>query len=127
MQIVVPETFETQGDLFGAIMIKVPSGAYRFFRETKLGYLYTCEGVEFEATERGLGGGKKTKFHGGILLYNRANEVRLVQIFATVDSVGANAGELPRYFVGKEIDANGFAIGLRGPPLASGLRGMLGL
>lgn len=127
MRIDVASDFEAQGDLFGTISIKVPHGTYTFFKETKFGFLYTCEGTSFSAVEGGLSGDKKTEFVGGILLYNRADEVRLVQLIMAVDSLGRSAGELPRYFVGKEIDANGFALAFRGPPLSARQRAELGL
>jgi hypothetical protein len=126
MEIVVKEELKTKGDVLGSRKIFVPPGTYAFFKATDLGFLYTCEGAAFRSEESVFGMTEKKEFVGGILLFNRTDEVRLVRIISSTESLG-KAGELPRYFIGKEIEKNGFASAFCGPALSEDQREALGL
>jgi hypothetical protein len=125
-KIVVKEELKAKGDVFGSKKIFVPPGTYTFFKATDLGFLYTCEGASFRSEESVFGMTEKKEFVGGILLFNRADEVRLVSIISSAESL-SKAGELPRYFIGKEIERNGFALAFCGPALSEDQREVLGL
>jgi hypothetical protein len=108
--ITVKADIKAAGNDEGTSTLTIPAGTYKFWRQHKLGYVYTCDDKFRIGNEP-----------AGLLLSNRADQVIPVAIVLPDDKALDNLGEIAFLEIDHDIKKYGCALRLA-PPLSPGAR-----
>lgn len=108
-QIEVKEEMIVPGDVFGAMKIYLPAGIYRYSRSDALGFVYETDAGMARAIDKGLVRYEKS-FRPAIVLYNRSDEVLIMQIAHSLEEIGSGGGETGNIVLRKAIEKDGYVL-----------------